>query len=231
MATPTRQMSKPQVRPMRARPQASTMMQPPPTRVASQMPARAMPQMPQRSMAQQSVAASPLRMPIASPQVERAQAMQSVPTTMQQPTQRSTGFRPDLAPTGYAPGAGPDMPSRPGGGGVMIMNPDGSERPYGAPTPSGGQGTYIPGTNAAGMPSQFGGNELSSTGQQGMPKYDPTVMGGGELSQPGGGGVMKMMKRGGKVTKPVAYAKGGAVKASSRGDGIAQRGKTKGKIY
>lgn len=43
-------------------------------------------------------------------------------------------------------------------------------------------------------------------------------------------------KRGGKVTAVKKYAKGGAVKstpvkASSRGDGIAQRGKTKGKIY
>jgi hypothetical protein len=36
-----------------------------------------------------------------------------------------------------------------------------------------------------------------------------------------------LMKKGGKVK---AYAKGGSVSASSRGDGIAQRGKTKGRI-
>ena len=68
-------------------------------------------------------------------------------------------------------------------------------------------------------------------------------------SKPGGGVGMSMphnpnetgmtmgaFKRGGQVKAVKKYAKGGAVKstpvkASSRGDGIAQRGKTKGKIY
>ena len=82
----------------------------------------------------------------------------------------------------------------------------------------------------------------------------PMQVGGGmQMEKPmqvGGGGVGMMMpnnpnetgmtmgafKRGGKVTAVKKYAKGGAVKstpvkASSRGDGIAQRGKTKGKIY
>lgn len=111
--------------------------------------------------------------------------------------------------------------SQPGGGGVMIMNPDGSQRPYGTPAPGPG-------------------NELGSTGQRGMPKYDPIGM--DELSQPGGGGVM-IQQPGGGVQ---AYAKGGRVtakpvakkavkaaapaKTASRGDGIAQRGKTKGKM-
>jgi hypothetical protein len=33
-----------------------------------------------------------------------------------------------------------------------------------------------------------------------------------------------------RANKPIAKAKGGVVKASSRGDGIAQRGKTKGRM-
>ena len=212
--------------------------------------------------------------------------------------QRATGFRPDLAPTEYAPGAGPDMPrvinNTPPGGNELsstgqrgmpkydprgmdntqpvqnpayaayaaekqrqldagraqregaLFNPPPPQKPVLQPgevdMPIGhagigfGQDSALARDNPQfGMPAP-GGNELSSTGQQGMPKYDPTGMGGGELSQPGGGGVMKMMKRGGKVTSVKKYAKGGAVKstpvkASSRGDGIAQRGKTKGKIY
>jgi hypothetical protein len=42
-----------------------------------------------------------------------------------------------------------------------------------------------------------------------------------------GRGMVSGMKKGGKVK---AYANGGSVSASSRGDGIAQRGKTKGRM-
>lgn len=137
----------------------------------------------------------------------------------------------ELASTGqqgmpkYDPrGMGGGEMSQPGGGGVMIMNPDESFRPYGTPAP--------------------GGNELSSTGQQGMPKYDPRGMPGGGATNPDGSPLDRTMgafKRGGQVQ---AYAKGGRVmakpvakkavkaaaptKTASRGDGIAQRGRTKG---
>ena len=51
----------------------------------------------------------------------------------------------------------------------------------------------------------------------------PTGGGGGGGS--GGAGGVKSMKY-----EPVKYAKGGKVNASSRADGIAQRGKTRGRI-
>lgn len=173
-----------------------------------------------------SVAPVPLRMPARPPVANR---MQQYNTPPQMPPDRGGPFVPPPMPREMPtpPGGGGvlKMPetsgggmSQPGGGGVMIMNPDGSERPYGTPAP--------------------GGNELSSTGQRGMPKYDPIGM--DELSQPGGGGVM-VMQPGGQVQ---AYAKGGRVmakpvakkavkaaapaKTASRGDGIAQRGRTKG---
>lgn len=197
-----------------------------------------------------------------------------------------------------------EMPTPPGGGGVMKMPETGGLEP----NPGGGFSKLDPRyTNpiSGGFvgPSRTGGNELGSTGQRGMPKYDPRGMGGGEMSQPGGGGVMIMnpdgsqrpygtpapggnelvghhgigfgqdsplardnpqfgmppmppemnqlhqthqtqaFKRGGQVQ---AYAKGGRVmakpvakkavkaaapaKTASRGDGIAQRGRTKGKM-
>jgi len=41
---------------------------------------------------------------------------------------------------------------------------------------------------------------------------------------------IKAMRERMRANKPVAKAKGGSVSASSRGDGIAQRGKTKGRM-
>ena len=77
------------------------------------------------------------------------------------------------------------------------------------------QTTPMMGGNSAGQP----GGVMSS----GLQAYGPQPSQSDQnMSVPGN------MKSGGKVK---AYAKGGAVKASSRGDGIAQRGKTKGKIY
>lgn len=72
----------------------------------------------------------------------------------------------------------------------------------------------------------MGGNFAGQPGgvmNSGLQAYGPQPSQSNQnMPAPGG------MKSGGKVK---AYAKGGAVKASSRGDGIAQRGKTKGKIY
>tara|TARA_R110000868_G_scaffold193757_1_gene438954 strand:+ start:394 stop:978 length:585 start_codon:yes stop_codon:yes gene_type:complete len=190
-------------------------------------------------------------------------------------------------------GGGGNTPLDLGGGRTPEWGPDAPWR-----KPYNPNAAPIYDVNGVEIPRQAntGGNE--STGQQGMPKYDPRGMPGSTmLGQPGGGigmmtpnnpndgmslgsdwanptpmpkpvmteaptpmpkpmmtdaggGVgmsmsnnpnetgmtMGAFKRGGKVTAVKKYAKGGAVKstpvkASSRGDGIAQRGKTKGKIY
>ena len=323
----------------------------------------------QQPMQQRS---QPMQQQQRSPMVQRPQAMQPTPTRVQQPMQRgqlnAPAVMPREMPTSQYDGSG--MPGRT----IPGTNQNGTR--YGSqPAPPGGG--YSPVPPATTMPSRFGGvsggifesdgaggmrviepgpgNELSSTGQRGMPKYDPRGMGGGEyqmprntgyggggprnpdgtpvattgmginedlLMQPGGGGFSKLdprytnpmsggfvgpsrtggnelvghhgigfgqdsplardnpqfdapighagigfgqdsplardnpqfgmppsmppemnqlhrtqaFKRGGKVTAVKKYAKGGTVKstpvkASSRGDGIAQRGKTKGKIY
>jgi hypothetical protein len=54
---------------------------------------------------------------------------------------------------------------------------------------------------------------------------DKSSKSGGGGGGSGGAGGVKSMKY-----EPVKYAKGGKVNASSRADGIAQRGKTKGRI-
>ena len=329
MATPTRQMSRPQVRPMQPfRQQQSQALRP-----AVQQP---MQQPMQRTMQQPMQQAQAMQQPMQqrsqpmqqqkSPMVQRPQAMQPTPTRVQQPMQRGQLNAPAVMPN--------EVPSRPGGGGVMKMPETGGlePNPGGNFGMMGGRGSY---PETGGLEPNPGSNELSSTGQQGMPKYDPRGMPGSGYSggfagpsreemareeaqqakyySPGGGkdqayaaekqrqldagraqregalfnppppqkpvlqpGEVDMpightgigfgqdsplardnpqfgmppsmppemnqmhrtqaFKRGGKVTAVKKYAKGGAVKstpvkASSRGDGIAQRGKTKGKIY
>ena len=63
-------------------------------------------------------------------------------------------------------------------------------------------------------PPQFNSSAANAE-RDGGPEYDTSKMKG------------EGMKHGGMIKK---YAKGGSVSASSRGDGIAQRGKTKGRI-
>jgi hypothetical protein len=91
--------------------------------------------------------------------------------------------------------------------------------------PGGGIGMMTPNNPNSGMqmekPMQVGGGGIGM-----MTPNNPNET----------GMTMGAFKRGGQVKAVKKYAKGGAVKstpvkASSRGDGIAQRGKTKGKIY
>ena len=67
---------------------------------------------------------------------------------------------------------------------------------------------------------------------EGMPV--PQDIDGASVSTPkkmaGGGGIAKQQEFDDFTAPPVAKAKGGKVSASSRGDGIAQRGKTKGRL-
>ena len=83
--------------------------------------------------------------------------------------------------------------------------------------------------------------------QKPTPVMPPPATTGGNMRPPGGPantgvvppspGLMKTMKKGGKVApakaKTSCYKSGGSVKssASSRGDGCATKGHTKGRIY
>ena len=115
------------------------------------------------------------------------------------------------------------------------------ERIYGKP---GGGGRPLPNPFDSNVTGQIGNSSGSATdglGQidkgsqtvgtalqraQQATKASSEAIGGG--GNPMGGGIFKTMNKGGKVK---AYAKGGSVSsASSRGDGIAQRGKTKGRF-
>jgi hypothetical protein len=115
----------------------------------------------------------------------------------------------------------------------------------GSPSQGGIQASQTP----IGMPQQVGGNAASAmglgaptqglAGLMGKPMGGPPMgagagFGGGAPTSMGGAPAPMGMKKGGRVK---AYAKGGAVSskpkassASSRGDGIAQRGKTKGRF-
>lgn len=305
---------------------------------------------------QQPMQQQPMQQQQKSPMVQRPQAMQPTSTRVQQPMQRGQLNAPAVMPREMPtpPYDGLGMPGRT----IPGTNQNGTRDLGGGRTPEWGPDApwrkpYNPNAdpiydvNGVEIPRQAntGGNELASTGQRGMPKYDPRGMpGGGGFSNPdprytnpmsggiagpsreemareeaqqakfyspGGGkdqayaaekqrqldagraqregalfnppppqkpvlqpGEVDMpightgigfgqdsalardnpqfgmppppemnhlhrtqaFKRGGKVTSVKKYAKGGTVKstpvkASSRGDGIAQRGKTKGKIY
>ena len=78
----------------------------------------------------------------------------------------------------------------------------------------------VPGTSG-GVPGTDANTEAQMDDLRARTMRDPR-------SSPGANGGVPGMKKGGKVK---AYAKGGMVSsASSRGDGIAQRGKTKGRM-
>jgi len=59
------------------------------------------------------------------------------------------------------------------------------------------------------------------------PRPQPTITVGDQANMPSPQDSAPMYRKGGAVK---AYAKGGMVSASRRGDGIAQRGKTKGRM-
>lgn len=66
-----------------------------------------------------------------------------------------------------------------------------------------------------------------ATYTSGLPPAQPTINVGGPSSQAAPQASGPQYRKGGAVK---AYAKGGVVSASRRGDGIAQRGKTKGRM-
>jgi len=84
------------------------------------------------------------------------------------------------------------------------------------------QGLPQTGTQRFGVSSLMGSNP--PTQQMGMQPQTGMQGFGAKPATPSSGG---FMKNGGVVK---SYAKGGSVSASSRGDGIAQRGKTKGRM-
>jgi len=135
------------------------------------MPPRPVPRKMQPFRQQQSQALRPavqpaMQQPMQRPMQQRAQPMQS----MQQPMQQQMMQKSPMVqrPQAVQPTQNKPMPFR---AGPQQMPPRGTG-PF-VPSPIGGQGTYIPGTNAAGMPSQ-----------------------------PGGGGVMKMPETGGLEPAP-----------------------------
>jgi hypothetical protein len=132
----------------------------------------------------------------------------SIDTTPNEPTGRgSLGFYPMPMPT-MDPAFTGDNTAR---GGLNQIN-------QGASTVSGALDVA---QNALGGAGGGGGGGSDFAGGYLMDKLKGLGFGGGSS------GVT--MKKGGKVK---GYAKGGSIKsASSRGDGIAQRGKTRGKMY
>lgn len=136
-------------------------------------------------------------------------------------------------------GPGPNMPMPPSGGTDPYANAQ--------PMPKPGDLGSLPGAYENNVASVQRNLNMQPGGGIGMmtPNNPNSGMQMEKPMQVGGGGVGMMMpnnpnetgmtmgafKRGGQVKAVKKYAKGGAVKASSRGDGIAQRGKTKGKIY
>jgi hypothetical protein len=91
------------------------------------------------------------------------------------------------------------------------------------PDPVGGGAQAIGGGNPMGGGAQaIGGGNPMGGGAQAIGGGNP--MGGEPMRR---GGSVKQHAKSGAVKQ---YAKGGSVSASSRGDGIAQRGKTKGRM-
>jgi hypothetical protein len=105
------------------------------------------------------------------------------------------------------------------GGAIPGLEVPGLGQPIGGmPTPGDGGGGGDGG-------SAFGGLGMVNSGAQTI----GSALSAAQNNIGGGGGGTGGMKRGGKV-KSKGYASGGSVgSASKRGDGIAQRGKTRGK--
>lgn len=153
------------------------------------------------------------------------------------PTVATAGLahRPGMPPQGMPPK--PGMPPQSNAGGAM-RGPDRGAAMSGrsipgmtpppavtkAPAPTAPAPAPAPQIQPAYIPP--GG--VVPTGDRTAPSFSPTP----EMYQTGvfNPTITKMYKKGGKV-KEKTYAKGGSVSsASKRGDGIAQRGKTKGRM-
>ena len=168
----------------------------------------------------------------------------------QMPNQRQIGQAPTGLGRGVAPpnqmlqpsGVGPNVQTLANFGAKLQQDRQGMGG-MGAPPPSagqvgigqvGGMGPQIANKIGSGIMGGMGG-ATAPMGGMGAPQMPP----GGGLGVAGGMGgapAPMVMKKGGAV-KAKAYAKGGTVSskpkassASSRGDGIAQRGKTKGRM-
>ena len=113
-------------------------------------------------------------------------------------------------------------------------------QPINQASPTGGaKGPVVQGINTGGpkpapiAQQTVGPNADVANGVKGNPMANAT----GPMTPTLGGGmapasVATMMKKGGKVKSKSSYSSGGGVKssASKRGDGCAQRGKTKGRM-